>query len=373
MTITRVTDGNTSAATNLNQLIDLMEGAESIDFLLASLTATDFKVRLADAAAARKFIIQDSAGSTVAYVDSDGNASFTSVALSALVAPTSASPSQTAEGSLVWDSNDDYLTIGDGSSRKSFQPAGQGSDLTAASTITPTHNYHRVTGSTGITAIGVMPAGFQLKLTFASTPQITHGTALKLAGAANYTVTAEETLEFECDGTNWREVGRKPATGSGLTLVGSDTTERTTTSTSLVDLSSVTGLSIPTDQHCVILCAFRKTTGAADDVRLALKVNSTVLSTGISVTALNNEAGSGLLRIEIGPRSATYVGSVIWLSSWVKDGGGTGKQVHGIDGSLITANVPNATITSLTIQGQTDNAAITLATDQMFVYTYATS
>ena len=215
MTITRVVDGNTSAATNLNQLIDLMEGAESIDFLLQSLVATDFKVRLADAAGARKFIIQDSAGVTVATIDSDGAATFTSINLSGvLIIPASASPAQTADASVVWNSAaapaGKVLTVGDGTSRRTFQPAGQGADLTAASTINPTHNYHRVTGATGITAIGVMPAGFQLKLTFASTPQITHGTALKLAGAANYTVTAEETLEFECDGTNWREVGRKP-------------------------------------------------------------------------------------------------------------------------------------------------------------------
>ena len=215
MTITRVVDGNTSAATDLNQLIDLMEGAQSIDFLLQSLVATDFKVRLADAGGVRKFIIQDSAGVTVATIDSDGAATFTSINLSGvLIIPASASPAQTADASVVWNSAaapaGKVLTVGDGTSRRTFQPAGQGSDLTAASTINPTHNYHRVTGATGITAIGVMPAGFQLKLTFAGTPQITHGAALKLAGAANYTVTAEETLEFECDGTNWREVGRKP-------------------------------------------------------------------------------------------------------------------------------------------------------------------
>lgn len=38
----------------------------------------------------------------------------------ALVLPTSATPAQTAEGSVVWDSNDDLLTVGTGSTRKTF-------------------------------------------------------------------------------------------------------------------------------------------------------------------------------------------------------------------------------------------------------------
>lgn len=214
MTITRVTDGNTSAATNLNQLIDLMEGAETIDYLLKSLTATDFKVRLADAAGARKLIIQDSAGATVATIDSDGNATFTSMTLTSFVLPTAASPAQTADGSIVWDSDDDYLTIGTGSARKSFQPANQGSNIASASSITVTDRYHRVTGTTTITAISTKPAGFHLTLTFAGALQLTHSAGLSLAGAANYTTTAEETLEFESDGTNWREVGRKPPTAA---------------------------------------------------------------------------------------------------------------------------------------------------------------
>ncbi|TXH46274.1 MAG: hypothetical protein E6Q97_29915 [Desulfurellales bacterium] len=237
MTITRVVDGNTSAATNLNQLIDLMEGAESIDFLLMSLTATDFKVRLADAGGTRKFIIQDSAGSTVAYVDSDGNASFTSIALTSLVIPAAASPAQTADASVVWDSDGDFLTIGDGTSRKAFYPDTAGSDIASASTLNITDSRHRVTGTTGITAISNKPAGYVVVLTFASTPTLTHSSSLRLAGGANYTVTAEETMAFVSDGTNWREVGRK---GSSKASGISTSVTLSTTSTSYSDAGSVT-------------------------------------------------------------------------------------------------------------------------------------
>ena len=47
-----------------------------------------------------------------------------------LVSPTSASPSQTTDGSMVWDSDDNLLTVGDGSSRKVM------ADTTTAQTFT---------------------------------------------------------------------------------------------------------------------------------------------------------------------------------------------------------------------------------------------
>jgi hypothetical protein len=51
-------------------------------------------------------------------------------AAGSLVIPTATVPAQTAEGSLVWDSNDDLLTIGTGAARKTFV------DLDTTQTIT---------------------------------------------------------------------------------------------------------------------------------------------------------------------------------------------------------------------------------------------
>jgi hypothetical protein len=47
-----------------------------------------------------------------------------------LVVPTSATPAQTVDGSVVWDSDDNLLTVGDGSSRKVMV------DTTSAQTLT---------------------------------------------------------------------------------------------------------------------------------------------------------------------------------------------------------------------------------------------
>lgn len=371
MTITRVVDGNTSAATNLNQLIDLMEGAESIDFLLMSLTATDFKVRLADAGGTRKFIIQDSAGSTVAYVDSDGNASFTSIALTSLVIPAAASPAQTADASVVWDSDGDFLTIGDGTSRKAFYPDTAGSDIASASTLTITDSRHRVTGTTTITAISSKPAGYVVVLTFASTPSLTHSSSLRLAGAANYTVTAEETLTFVSDGTNWREVGRKPVSTSAtavLALVGSDTTERSTTSTSVVDLCTISGLSIPVDAPIEIHVPYRKTSGAAAFARLGLKINATTVgndSTAPAITSSSNQAEAGIAIIKISPRITNYSQAALTFT--------TNANTYGQKTLSDTAAVPIATITSIIIQASVSSASITFSVKDVRVYTFPTT
>lgn len=57
-----------------------------------------------------------------------------------LIAPTATSPAQTAEGSIVWDSNDDLLTVGDGSSRKIMVDTAGTQTLSAKTLTDPTIN-----------------------------------------------------------------------------------------------------------------------------------------------------------------------------------------------------------------------------------------
>jgi len=68
------------------------------------------------------------------------------LAPASLILPASASPSQTAEGSAVWDSDDDELTIGDGASRATFVPQEEGLwtpalVLTTIGDLVPTYDY----------------------------------------------------------------------------------------------------------------------------------------------------------------------------------------------------------------------------------------
>lgn len=55
-----------------------------------------------------------------------------------LVVPTSASPAQTTDGSVVWDSDDNLLTVGDGSSRKVMVDTTTAQTLTNKTLTTPT-------------------------------------------------------------------------------------------------------------------------------------------------------------------------------------------------------------------------------------------
>lgn len=136
MAITRVTAGSQASIDDLNQLIELLEGTSGYElaFLLRCLAGSDFKIRLSDASGTREFIIQDSAGVSVATIDSDGNMMINgSFAPGTIVLPTATGPSQTTEGAAVWDSDDDRLTVGTGSATKVIG-LSRGAGLAASAT-----------------------------------------------------------------------------------------------------------------------------------------------------------------------------------------------------------------------------------------------
>lgn len=59
-----------------------------------------------------------------------------------IVVPTSTSPVQTTEGSVVWDSDDDVLTVGDGSSRKTLVDTNSTQTLSNKTIVNPTITDH---------------------------------------------------------------------------------------------------------------------------------------------------------------------------------------------------------------------------------------
>jgi hypothetical protein len=105
----------------------------------------------------------------------------------------------------------------------------------AALTLGTDGNYFQVNGTTTITSISAAPAGTAIALQFAGALTLTHGAALRLSGAGNYTTAANDVFVFISDaGGNWREVCRTLAsgistagtlTGSGL-IIGTATTKQ---------------------------------------------------------------------------------------------------------------------------------------------------
>lgn len=88
--------------------------------------------------------------------------------------------------------------------------------VASATTITLTQSpLHRavdwvvfasISGTTAITSITAMQAGQIAVLHFQSTPTLTDGSNLLLAG--NLVATADDTITLICDGVNWYELCR---------------------------------------------------------------------------------------------------------------------------------------------------------------------
>ena len=161
-----------------------------------------------------------------------------------------------------------------------------------------------------------------------------------------------------------------PTTASGLTLVGSDTTERTMTSATAGDLVTITGLSIPATTPFMVVVAVRKS-AAAFDPSIGITINATVvleaaLSAAIDFPA-TNEAQDGVVTFMFAPRRTGYDHGVQIVKSL--RGASAGSAVVETSGAL-TAAVPIATVTDVIIRGDSDGTN-TLAIHGVYVYTLA--
>jgi hypothetical protein len=260
----------------------------------------------------------------------------------------------------------------------------KGTDIASAATLTlPAEgSMFDVTGSTGpVTAISTRTAGEIVVLEFDSTPTLTHNaTALALAGNANVTVAAGDIYVFQSEGSgNWREVSRfirasTPATAASVAtaiastatvLVGSDTTERTTTSTTTVDLSTVT-VSIAKTVPFMVVASWRKTAVHASAANLGFKLNATEVKVPVAVSSSTAQVESGILRVMVGAHDASYLRPGLFESM-----GSPGAT--SVYQGLLTANMPDATVTSVIIEGSVVNATNTLAIDEVRVYTFPTT
>ena len=271
--------GDSVAAAHIDSIRTHLEGGsgDTAPYKLRQSTG-DFIVVLADNAGASELSIHDSDDVEVAHIDSNGNLTATTVTFTNLDIPTSASPSQTTEGRAVWDSDDDRLTIGDGSSRKLFSNDAK------------------------------------------------HGSL-------------------------W---------------VGGDTTERTTTSTSAVTLSTISSLNIPVTSGIFIRGNVRKTAGAANVTQLGLTLNSTIVVTPATNTSAANQAEEGTFEFHVPPRVTGYLRSSRIMARAATAGGAA--WLTNLDGKGSTNDLPTVAITSIAITGLSGDPAITFAIDEVHVY-----
>lgn len=187
------------------------------------------------------------------------------------------------------------------------------------------------------------------------------------------------------DGTDWVRLGigtaaqvlqvnpgaTAPQWADGATsafqLVGSVTTEQSTTSTTEVTVASLSSLSINTAVPLRIVVTFRRS-GSSGSGAIGLKLNSTVVcDTTDRLASLNIGADDhGMATIDVAPRLSDYpragmVHGVIW-----GEDGSPAYDAENLQGLAKSAAIPTATITDIAIVGKTDSG--TLYIGGLYVY-----
>jgi len=125
MALIPVIAGRNTRVTDVNQIIDLFQGAvgSTEDFLLRAELGTDFKIRLADAAGASAVSVQDINGDEVARIDSNGGVTISGAfAPAMLLLPSEINPTPTVEGDIRWNSSTNRIVVGDGATSQTFYP-----------------------------------------------------------------------------------------------------------------------------------------------------------------------------------------------------------------------------------------------------------
>lgn len=202
------------------------------------------------------------------------------------------------------------------------------------------------------------------------------------------TPTTQASADSASEGTGVRasridhKHGMPTITDPGLTRAGGNTSEATTTSTSAVDLVTVSSLNIAVTSPVEGFVNMRKTP-ASFTVNIGLKVNTTVVSDPTTATTLSFLGGTGSVtnqaeechsRFWISPRSTNYLAT--WgkvNASYISSSGAQLTSSTSLTSASPTSAFPNATITDVIIRGIASNASITLGVQDIGIYVLAVS
>lgn len=189
-TLPNPADGAKALASHLRDIKSALEGAATYTaawYLRQTSGNMGLELSTNDGSTAVRVLDSDQA--VVASIDSNGLATFNGMTLTTFTFPTSATPNQTTEGQAVWDSDDDLLTVGDGSSRQTFYPGEMYPSVvkykTAAQVFTTDTTFADITASSGnfafpVVANGVYRVHIELNVTYGGSG----GLKLQLTGPA---------------------------------------------------------------------------------------------------------------------------------------------------------------------------------------------
>lgn len=151
-----------------------------------------------------------------------------------------------------------------------------------------------------------------------------------------------------------------------------DNTERSTTSTSSVDLSTLT-VNIPANDGFIVTGLLRKTSGAAATISLGIKLNGTIIHTPFAVTSGTNQAEGGEFVFGIQNSSFGLIRQTNYDygETFSTRAGPAGGALSGSSSTTPANPIPTGAITSITITGLTGNAAVTCAVKNITVFRVA--
>ena len=144
-------------------------------------------------------------------------------------------------------------------------------------------------------------------------------------------------------------------------LAGSSSAATSTTSTSAVDLVTISGLSIAAAAFIESQFNYRKTAAAATMVGFGLKVNSTVVveatttvNSSLAACTSTQEVQDGICSFSITPRRTNYQGGILSIITVHTT---TTARLMQVQTTLLANPIPTATITSMAIRAINDTAS----------------
>lgn len=174
------------------------------------------------------------------------------------------------------------------------------------------------------------------------------------------------------------KIDKRIPTPTGTMLVGRSDSATATTSTSAVDLVTISGLGIPVGVRFRVAFNFRKTATNAQAVGFGIKLNSTVIfeasvSAGAIRSSANNQAENGYAEYTFMPRSTANYLSGAGYEYWNYAGAATvNNSLSDASGTIppvsMTNALPNATITSVTIRAINGTSNNNAEVDAVRVY-----
>ena len=191
---------------------------------------------------------------------------------------------------------------------------------------------------------------------------------------ALYKVQAGQTIAANAE---YRLDKRVPHPGG---LIGFSNTATSTTSTSAVDLLTISKLgfddSIPITTPLTIQFSMRKTAAAANLVRFGVKINSTVVLEVTNIVAWSSSATQraeeGVAELHILPRSsANYLNGFWTFGFWRVSSDGSSATAAAVGNATLNALMPNAAITSIVIRAINDTASNAAEVKGVFVWARA--